>query len=66
MINAEIVSGFLFTNESDPVRNQTVCQIEARAEIDDFFGMEPWFRVRFADGHRQDVIAQALTPWYAV
>ena len=60
-----IVIGFLYSNRYDEDRDETVCQIVRRAPVvDEGFGIEPRFLVRFADGVTREVIAQQLTPWY--
>lgn len=45
-------------------RNQTVCQIRARAEEDDTLNLGPAFEVEFGDGFALVAYASELRPWY--
>jgi len=61
------VAGFLYRSETDSYRNETVVEIVARARMkDEGFGVEPAFKVRFADGKTKVALSQELTPWYPV
>lgn len=60
------VVGYVYRSD-DEYRDRTVCKIVARSEpVDEGFGIEPMFRVRFSDGVELEVLAQQLTPWYPV
>lgn len=61
------VVAFLYSCDNDPLRHQTVCEIIERVEmIDEGFGIEPAFRVRFADGAELEALASNLSPWFPV
>jgi hypothetical protein len=66
MFNAtDAVVGFLYRSDGDEDRSGTVCKILARVEMmDEGFGIEPCFRVRFGDGSEIDALAQNLSPWF--
>lgn len=61
-----VIAGFLFHSETDTLRDDSVCQITERCDPDTMFGIEPRFRIQFADGVDRDVLAHQLSPWYSV
>ena len=62
---SDSVVGFLYHSDSDYARNETVCQIIERVEMaDEGFGIEPSFRIRFADGAELEALGQQLSPWF--
>lgn len=64
---SEVVAGFMYRSDWDTGRDETVCEVVGRGVIvDNGFGIEPVFVVRFDDGFEREVLAQSLSPWYPI
>lgn len=62
----EVVAGYRFFSDSDPVRDGQIVQIVERAEVAEWLrnDMGPCFVVRFPDGHEAVAMSMELSPWF--